>query len=49
MVETSISNLRKLKNTHSLDFYFEIVKQNAKFIHEENILIEKKADLIITE
>ncbi len=49
MVETSISNLTKLKSKESLDFNFEIVKQNAKFIHEENILLEKKANLIVTE
>jgi hypothetical protein len=49
MIEVSISNLTKLKNKESLDFDFEIVKQNAKFIHEEKILIEKKSNLIVTE
>ena len=49
MVEKSFQNLEQLKNKEKINFNFEIVKQNAKFINEEKILLEKKSNLIVTE
>ena len=50
MVEKSISNINWFVKDHNLDLENnKIIKLNAKFIHESEILLNKKIDSIVTE
>ncbi|MFC1798098.1 hypothetical protein ACFLY2_03120 [Patescibacteria group bacterium] len=50
MVENTTNNINSFIQKENIELNnFEIIKLNSKFIHESDILLDKKIDSIVTE